>query len=787
MSRRRLLHTGAASMLGLAALPVLSAAARGAGGAPVRGAATVTVPLVSNWRFGGRFVNDNATQPGFDDSGYGVVTLPHTVVPLSWRDWNPAAWEHVWIYRKHFDLPPDAAGLRVFLDFDGVLTAGTPWLNGASLGAHRGGYLPFSHEITGRARSSGNVLAVTVDSRWLPVPPSGHPSGAGAVDYFQPGGIYRPVRLRAVPQAFLADVYARPVNVLDPVNRRVEVDCTVDAATPLSGDIVVELRDPDGSVVATRTVPAAMTAPGRTTVHATLTGVDAVRLWDVGEPNLYDVVATLRVDGTAVHDHVARIGFREARFENGGFHLNGRRLTLFGLNRHQIYPYTGMAMPDRVQRHDARILFEEFNCNMVRCAHYPQSTAFLDACDELGMLVFEEVPGWQYVGGAAWQDLVVRDVEQMIRRDRNHPSIVTWGVQVNESAPYRDLYTRTRDLAKRLDPGRQTTGALHGGRYTRTDFVQDVYSYNDYTHTDQVAPLRPPLPGIPFLVSEAVGSLAGPHFYRRTDSQAVQARQAYLHGQVHNQAAADSRTAGLLAWQAFDYDSMNGFTDHRLKCNGVGDTFRVPKLGAAIYQAQVDPRVRPVIAPAFYWDFGPGSPANGPGARAMICANCDRLEVYVGGTHRATVRPDVAGFEYLRYPPSFVDLTVDPAGDPELRIDGYVGGELVLSRLFSANTEGDRLSVVADDDALTADGSDATRVVFRAVDRYGAPRPYVGDEVRLTVSGPGVLVGDNPFPLGQNGGVGAVWVRTRLGQPGTIRLTATHAGLGAGTVTIESA
>lgn len=104
------------------------------------------------------------------------------------------------------------------------------------------------------------------------------------------------------------------------------------------------------------------------------------------------MVAVLRVGGTPAHEHRACIGFREARFAEDGFFLNGRRLTVFGLNRHQLYPYAGIAMPDRVQRRDARILCEEFNCTMVRCSHYPQSPAFLDACDELGMLVFEKTP-----------------------------------------------------------------------------------------------------------------------------------------------------------------------------------------------------------------------------------------------------------------------------------------------------------------------------------------------------------------------------------------------------------
>ena len=142
--------------------------------------------------------------------------------------------------------------------------------------------------------------------------------------------------------------------------------------------------------------------------------------------------------------------FREARFTVDGFFLNGRRLQLFGLDRHEIYPYVGGAMPGRVMRRDAEILKKEFNCNIVRCSHYPQSEAFLDACDELGLMAWEEPPGWGYLGDEAWKDLVVRDVKQMIRRDRNHAAIVIWGVRVNESANDQSLYRRTTAAAKLL-------------------------------------------------------------------------------------------------------------------------------------------------------------------------------------------------------------------------------------------------------------------------------------------------------------------------------------------------
>jgi beta-galactosidase len=166
----------------------------------------------------------------------------------------------------------------------------------------------------------------------------------------------------------------------------------------------------------------------------------------------------LSESGKVIDQYETRIGFRDARFTPDGFFLNGKHLKLRGLNRHQTFPFVGQAMPARVQRRDAWILRKEIKCNIVRTSHYPQSPHFLDACDEYGLLVLEEIPGWQHIGDAGWKDLSVDNVERMVRRDWNHPSIILWGVRVNESQDDHDFYTRTNKLAHDLDDSRPTGG-----------------------------------------------------------------------------------------------------------------------------------------------------------------------------------------------------------------------------------------------------------------------------------------------------------------------------------------
>jgi beta-galactosidase len=792
--RRGFLRATVGGTAGLAAWSALSVLVPGARAAAenaaaargVRRGSSVDVSFNTGWLFGSAAAG--STLPGFDDSAFATVTLPHTVAPLSWQNWDPSAWEQVWVYRKHFDAPAGLTGKRVFLDFSAAMTHATVTLNGAEVADHLGGYLPFSAEITPQLQPSGNVLAVTLDATFnLNVPPDRPaPYISTSVDYWQPGGIYRDVRLRAVPQLFLADLFAKPVNVLDAAARQVMVEATVDAAIVPAGtvQVTVELLD-EGRPVAAGQVPVVLTGAGQVTVTTTLSDLGDITLWDIDNPKLYQVTATLLVNGSPVHDYQVRIGFREATFTLGGFYLNGRPVKLFGVDRHQFFPFAGGAMPARVQARDAEIIRNELNCNMVRCSHYPQSADFYDACDEVGLMAWEEAPGWGYLGDASWLALAYRDIGDMITRDRNHPSIIIWGARLNETPDNATFYTSTNSLAHSLDDSRPTAGAMAGQRLTK-DYQQDVFAEDDYSSIINAAgakqpTLQPPVDGvgIPYMISEAVGTLSGPAiYYRRIDPQAVQQGQATAHAMVHSIAASDDRYCGLLAWSGFDYPSGSGNQYQGVKYTGVVDLFRITKPGAAIYQAQTDPALTPVIAPAFYWDFGLASPVTSL-AGAMICSNLDRLEIYVGGEHFATATPDTGDYTYLDYPPSFVDFSaVDGSSLPELRIDGYLGSVLVASRSLASDPSGDTLQLAADDAEIDGDGVDATRLAFRAVDRYGAPRPYIDGPVTLDIEGPAVLIGDNPFDFAATGGAGAVWIRSLPGSPGTVTVRASHPRLG---------
>jgi len=694
-------------------------------------------PMNRNWLYGGRNV-PGASEPEFNDSSFDKVTLPHSNAVLPWHSFDDKRYEFVSIYRRHFRLPDSARGQRVFVDFEGAMTASTVTVNGHRFEEYKGGYTPFSFELTPHIRwDDENVLALELDSsERSDIPPFG-----GNIDYLTFGGIYREVSLRVVPQTFIENMFAQPLDVLR-ADRKLVVRCNVNGS---AGELTVELRDGDRILKSGHGAPTGIT----------LTGLGEIELWSLTHPKLYTVIARLGQD-----EYQTRIGFRDARFTPQGFHLNGQHVKLRGLNRHQTFPYVGGAMPARAQRRDAEILKKDLKLNLVRTSHYPQSRHFLDACDELGLLVLEEIPGWQHIGENAWQDIAVRNVGEMIRRDWNHPSIILWGVRINESQDNHDFYTRTNRTAHELDPSRQTGGI----RYLyNSELLEDVFTMNDFGF-----PLKPPNHPL-YLNTEFVG-----HTYstKREDQAERVAEHTLRHARVHNQLASDDRYAGGIGWCAFDYNTHGNFgSGDRICYHGVSDIFRLPKAAAGFYKSQCERSEEIVLEPAFSWSSGDHSGAGGPGI-VPVCSNCDHLKLYIDGTLKTEADPDRATFGHLKYPPFMVnlsDLPLNPWGD--LRIDGYVGGKKVISKSYSGKGIDAQLLVKPDDIQLRGDGSDVTRVVLRATDEYGNTQQFSSGVVQLTLEGPAEIVGENPFGL--VAGAGAVWIRTKQGT-GTVTLTARH-------------
>jgi beta-galactosidase len=720
-----------------------------------------------NWLFSPT-VAQGSHSSKFDDSGYQKIVIPHTNIRLPWHSFDEHEYEFVSNYRRHFKVPAEARGKHVFVDFEGAMTASAVWINSTRVGEYKGGYTPFSFELTPYLEWDGdNLLSVNLDStERADIPPFGY-----EIDYLTFGGIYREVWLRIVPGTFIENLFARTKKVLTG-RPALDVDCHLQQLDTLSEGLRLEviLRDGDRIVQQKSESLPRSASPGGSMHTLSLSDLGAIELWDLPHPKLYTVEVSLWNGSEQTDSITRRIGFREAQFTDHGFEINGKVVKLRGLNRHQTFPFVGQAMPGRAQRRDAQILRDQLKCNIVRTSHYPQSRHFLDACDELGLLVLEEIPGWQHIGDEAWKELAIDNVGRMIRRDWNHPSIILWGVRINESKDDHDFYTRTNALARKLDPTRQTGGIRY---FQESEFLEDVFTMNDFGF-----PLKPPNHSR-YLNTEFVG-----HTYPTKTIDQVErlTEHTMRHARVHDQLASNPQYAGGIGWCAFDYNTHADFgSGDRICYHGVTDIFREPKPAAGFYKSQCDPAEEVVLEPAFHWARGDASVGF---SHAVVCSNCDHVKMFIGNDLVAEADPDRKQFPHLRYAPFMMDLKEIWHHWGDLRLEGYIQAKLAITKHYSGKGIDAKFALLPDDTNLIADGADTTRVVMRVTDEFGAIRPFANDAVKLDLQGPAEIIGDNPFAL--VGGTGAVWVRAKE-KPGRVRLTATHPFLGQRQIEIELA
>ncbi|MCE5255766.1 MAG: hypothetical protein LLF89_02845, partial [Spirochaetaceae bacterium] len=603
-------------------------------------------------------------------------------------------------YCREFRTPEIPQNSLVFLEFEGVSVSCSVWLNGRLAGKHKGPYTPFHVEITDYLASgtgASNRLFVEVDGSEDPsVPPFG-----GVVDYLAYAGIYRAVWISVRDECHIQWIHARPaVQVAQAGEPELAAGRPAASSAPVlfaEGRLSVEVKtsqaaDADqhrggaahlkavlsraGKPVAE--VVAAMEGDGLTTIE--FPSLPGIELWDTERPALYDLEIRLEaavssatfgmataapgIVGASPDTVSTRIGFREARFTPQGFFLNGRRLFLRGLNRHQSWPYAGYAMGPGPQRKDAEILRRDLGVRIVRTSHYPQSPHFLDACDELGLLVFTELPGWQHIGDADWKGQALCDLEDLILRDRNHPSIVLWGVRINESPDDADFYRRTNEMAHRLDPDRQTGGVR---AIRNSQLLEDVYTYNDFTHdggpvaiTDPKAVTGRRAP-VPYMITEHDG-----HMFptKRWDQEERLAEQARRHARVVNAAMGKKQISGAIGWCAFDYNTHKDFgSGDRICYHGVCDMFRLPKYAAFFYSSQKEPSEGIVLEAASLFSKGERD------AAVMlpidVWTNCDAVDLWRREQRIGRFYPDRRAFPNLGHPPVHIDDLIGEQLDAE--------------------------------------------------------------------------------------------------------------------------
>lgn len=708
-----------------------------------------------------------------DLSGFVRVNLPHTNLEVPYNYFDEKSYQFQSCYKYPLQIPREMEGKHIYLHFEGVMAAASVYLNGCFVGEHKGGYTPFAFRLDPAYcfEREPNMITVVVDSTELnDVPPFG-----GQIDYLTFGGIYREVSLGLYDPIFIEKIKVETGQVLA-VDKSLNVMVCLNNGQQLKGEgsIRVMLQETGGQVVQTQVFPAAIGSDPDPLVF-TLEGLKNIKLWDVDHPHLYEIRVELKINEYS-DEYCDRIGFRQAEFKKDGFFLNGKRLKIIGLNRHQSFPYVGYAMPRRVQEKDAEILKEELHVNLVRTSHYPQSKHFINRCDELGLLVFEELPGWQHLGGEQWKAVAKENLREMIERDWNHPSIVLWGVRINESADDDGFYTDTNRLAKQLDSTRQTGGVRF---ITGSKMLEDVYTFNDFVHDGIRGPLRDQqavtgLPAkVPYLVTEFNG-----HMYptKRFDQEERQMEHSLRFLRILNAAGLDDSIAGTIGWCAFDYNTHQDFgSGDRICYHGVMDMFRLPKFASAVYKSQVAPAIEPVLEPVTFWARGERS--IGGVLPLVIYTNCDYLQLQFGEERlEQKFYPQSREYPGVLFPPVIIDLALigpEVVGTWGLAwkdsiITGFYQNEAVIEKRFCANPLPSTLAVTVDDPVLTAVEKDATRISVKVLDQCGNLLPFIDEIIKLELHGPGRIIG--PQEVVVKGGAVAFWVETN-NEPGTIEVT----------------
>ncbi|MFN7124285.1 MAG: glycoside hydrolase family 2 protein, partial [Allorhizobium sp.] len=588
----------------------------------------------------------SASQPGE------TVQLPHTAVELPYNYFDEKSYQKAFTYQKVVAWDPSFEGKEVSLVFDAAMADSVVYLNGIEITAHKDGYTPFEARLTPHLKAGDNLLTVKIDGSENPeIPPFG-----GVIDYLTYAGIYRDVWLKITAPVSIKNVKIETPDVLastKQVTAKVWISNPTDLA--LSGNVTAVLKDGAGQEIA-RTEATVSGAE----VSLSLSGLQGITLWDIDNPALYHLTVTLETAAGA--DAVtSRFGFRSAEYTIEGFKLNGRVVKLRGLNRHQAWPHLGYAMGRRGQEKDADILKFDLACNIARTSHYPQSKYFLDRCDEIGLLVFEEIPGWQHIGGDAWKAESVQNVRRMVERDWNHPSIIIWGVRINESQDSHDFYVETNAMARSLDTTRQTGGVRY---ITDSELLEDVYTMNDFIlgmeelpgHNRERLVLRDQreVTGldrkVPYMITEYGG-----HMYptKRFDQEQRQAEHVGRHLAILNAAAGDPSISGSTGWCMFDYNTHKDFgSGDRICYHGVTDMYREPKFAGYAYASQGDPKDGVVLQPVSFWARGERN--IGGVLPLIVLTNCDYVEIRMGHIVKR-IEPDTKTYPHLPHPPCILD------------------------------------------------------------------------------------------------------------------------------------
>lgn len=757
------------------------------------------------WRFH-KGAMEGAETKEFNDKDWTVVSLPDGIEYLPTEASGCINYQgEVW-YRKHFT--PDAVlkGKKLFLHFEAIMGKSKVFVNGKLLTEHFGGYLPVIADVTDVLDWNGdNVIAVWADNSDDPSYPPG--KAQDVLDYTYFGGIYRDCWLIAHNNVFITDpnyenevaggglfvAFGKVSDALAEVQLKIHVRNAT--KNPFSGQVEYMLLQPDGTEVA-RLSDKIQVKAGRATTVSDRMPVKQPMLWTPSTPTLYNLlVRVLDKEGNVIDGYRRRIGIRSIEFKGkDGFYLNGRPYgkPLIGANRHQDFAVVGNAVANSIHWRDAKKL-KDVGMEIIRNAHCPQDPAFMDACDELGLFVIVNTPGWQFWNDAPeFAQRVYSDIRNVVRRDRNHPSVWLWEPILNETWYPADFAKNTRDIVDAEYPypycysGSDSEARGHENfpvYFAHPANMQDASKEIDPTKTyftrewgDNVDDWSSH--NSPSRVARNWGEqpmrVQAQHYacpYYPVTSYDVLYKQSPQH-------------VGGCLWHSFDH--QRGYHPDPFY-GGLMDVFRQPKYSYYMFMAQ---------RPAVKNDRNAGS---GPmvyiahemtpfsGKDVTVYSNCDevRLTFNKGGktyTYKKDKNRPGMPSPVITFPDVY-DFMVDKAfsrtqkqDDVYLLAEGLIDGKVVATHKVVPARRPEKILLWMDNEGtdLKADGSDFVTVVAAVADKNGNIKRLNNYNIRFSIEGEGRLLGGpgvlaNPVPV--KWGTAPVLVQSTL-KPGKIRITA---------------
>ncbi len=722
-----------------------------------------------------------------ENTEWETVNIPHTVKiePLVVND----QWQGISHYQKEFKV--EDLNKKWFFHFEGVMQEARVYINDSLAKTHKGGYLPFTVDATAfLKKNSTNKIEVEVINEDDPKIPPGKP--LDVLDFNLYGGIYRNVQLIKTNHVYITDaVAAEKVNSggvlihFDSISNRfaegeVKAHIKNESSNKKNLQLNISFWNDQDEKIELVSEEKSVEAGQEISISETL-NIENPRLWSIDSPNLYNLSVEVRSDGELLDSKQLKTGIRKIELTGNGFYLNEEKIFINGTNRHQEYPYIGYALSDEAQYRDAYKI-KEAGFDFVRLSHYPHATAFLEACDELGLLVMNAIPGWQFYEEGEFVKNAIEDIKDMARRDRNHPSVIFWENSLNESGmseefmkkaneilkaelPYKDIFTAGWIDHPSYDlyiPARQHAKPPNYWKdYDKPDRPIFIAEYGDWEYYAQNAGFNQK--DFSDLKEEDRSSRQ-----LRSSGEKGLLQQALNYQEAFNSNLKGEQTIGHANWLMFDYN--RGYSDD-LEASGISDIFRIPKFSYYFYKSQKAPSedFDPMIFIANYWQKNSAK-------TIKVFSNTEEVALYLNGELIEKNKPEINEIsDQLPFPPFTFELDHFEAG--ELKAVGIIDGEEVTEHIVNTPQDPDNIALEVDlsGKEIAREGSDVIFVYAKIVDENGTLVPDAETEIEFKVEGDAEIIWGNT--INTEAGIATILLKTNNLDSKELTITANSSNL----------